>query len=495
MRRKAVFPIIITAALILSSCATQAELQRPGVNRRWDDSVAASFDDAHVLLQSSRDLNERSRYALHLSRSYEQLGAHSEALHYARIAERSLRQLDEPAYDVSIELIHILFDLEQISEAERELQLTLDSLTLSGDENLQGEYLSRIIQLIFSLDDITGDQFRRVTDRVLFIGDPRIRSSVLQETIFHMWQVSFSGDVTGIVQHAIAASSGVPDRLTQSAGLIYLSGLVGKLSQPVSGVDPVQLRNRGLRIWRESDLWTIDRNVALLAVRGSILSGHRVVLEELLSSVPGNSARAEILLQEAEWFLRYSDADSALFLLQEAQRYASSIDSDELKSIAYVRLALLNVEMGHEETAVDLIREARQLSPRYWLSNTDAAYAMAVLFARESDTAGIAEVISSLRDPVDQAQVYLELYSGLDDSLLDSVGAVILREVPFLLRRINWSRNSLLGAELSSAVIRAAGRGDTAFVAELRSIRPPQDLQVLIESRYAQALQIRAEQF
>ncbi|MFW6363062.1 MAG: hypothetical protein ACOC0D_04370 [Spirochaeta sp.] len=483
----------IAAAVLLASCATDVEVQRPVQQRGWDDSVRAALEDAHQNLQQTRDLPLRARQALWIAETYLAMNAVAEAEHYTLIARNIIQESEEPLYPQTLHLIRLSYALERIDIAEQFLQSMLDSLTLSGDESLQGDYLIQLLDLVFSLEDPDADVFRRITDRVLFIGDPAIRSEVLRITIRHIWQESFEGDVTGIVQHAIAATAGIEDQVAQAAGFVHLSGLTGALGRPVTGVDPGQLMRRGMSIWRGADLWSIDRDTAAIAVRGSMLGRSTGILDEILLGIPGNNARVEILTEQAYWFSRFQLDDIAAEILDYADRHAEETDSGELEAAGLAKIALGRYLAGDSQQAGQLLPAAEAAADRYWHTDANAAYAAARIYAETGQVNRIAEVAGDQRDPLDQVRVYLRLYNELSPEALQQGSSLILREVPFLLRRIGWSRSNQLPELVQQAVIRAAERGDTAFIAELRAIRPPQELEVFIDARYAHALLVRLQ--
>lgn len=480
--------LVMTVLLAFAGCATEVALQQPTVRRGWDDSVLAALDDAHQRLQQVRDPEQRISQALHIADALFEMEALEAADHYAQIAFRTLQQSEYPLFDQAVTLIRVLYALDQTAQADRLLQSTLDTLTLSGNEPLQGQYLTRILQLVFSLDEPTADQFRRITDRVLFIGDPGIRSQVLRETIQLMWQANFSGDVTGIVQHAIAATSGVDDRVAQAAGFIHLASLIELLNQPIAGVDAEQIRARGLRIWRDANLWSIGQLSAATAVQGSMLTARAELLEEVLAGIPGNVARVEILTKQAFWYIETGLLDQAERLVEYAAQFSRAIDSAELRAGAVAQIGLVHQLLDDPATAQRRIEEAAAMSPRYWHTNPAAAYAAGRVLIENGQFGRAVQLIGSQRDPVHQVEAYLRLYSELDDDTLAQSQSLLLRELPFLLRRIGWSRSNHLPDLVQQTIIRAARRGDTALIAELRSIRPPQEMQVLLDSRYAQAM-------
>ncbi|AFG36753.1 hypothetical protein [Spirochaeta africana] len=486
--------VLLVSLAVFSGCATQVEIQRPAEQRGWDDSVNAALEDAHQQLQQARDPGLQVQQALQLADAYIAMGAESEASHYAQFANRIIVQHELPLYDQTLDLIRVLYALGQEQTADRRLQEMLDRLTLSGDEPLQGEYLVLLLELVFQLEEPSADLFRRVTDRVLFIGDAQIRSSVLRETIRLMWQASFSGDVTGIVQHAIAATSGIEDRVAQAAGYLHLSGLIHALGRQITGVDAQELAQRGMRIWRQADLWSIERDSAAMAVRGSMLSGNTAVLEEILNGIPGNQARVEILVTQAYWLAAQGLRDPAAVALEYAGRYVGAVDSPELRAAGMAGIALGQQLIGDPDAAAAGLRSAADTAVRYWNTNPEAAYAAARVLAERGEPDAVLGIAGDQRDPLNQAAVYLRLYAEMGETGLSRIDGLILRELPFVLRRIGWSRSNQLPELVAQVVVRAAERGDTALLAELRAIRPPQELQVMIEARYAQALLIRLEQ-
>ncbi len=484
--------LCISALFSLFSCVSTQKLDMPAYDKGWDVSVTSALQEAHSALQESREPAERATQAVYLSAALLAMNANRPALYYARLADDEFNRSESIDYDQLLESIRILYGLEQLELAQSQTGLFLDSLTLSGDSPLQARYLGKILAMAFAIEQVDTDEYRRISDRILFIGDAGIRAEALQDTLILMWQYDVPGDITGLVQHAIAAAAGIKEPVVQAAAFLHLAGLVNQLKRPVSGVDVQQLVRRGMGLWRGADLWMIDRKSAAMAVRGSLMALQGDLLPEILAGVPGDSARVEILASQADWFLQNGMRQEAALLAGMAQEYIEAIDSDELRAVAYSRVAKVLLLLEQPDVAFAAVESAINTGTRFWYTSWEAAYAVCRVYAAGGRVDDLVQIASDQREPLNQLKVYLSLYADVPEKEMEQLHGTLLGEVPFLVRRVGWSRIDQYYYLLEKVINRAAERGDTALLAELRAIRPPQDIHVYVSARYAHAVQSRS---
>ncbi len=514
--------MLIIGALFLSavSCITNNSIENPGLDRGWDQAVSGALQDAHDLLVRIQDPLIQIDSAVQLSWALFDMGAVEESEYYLSYAvvwcsEQLQEQIEEKQsaeeavqiderdrrlWDASVSLISQLFRLEKPEKAEQIITPLLDLLTLSGESSLQADYFYRILDIVLSSGQGDAHLYRQITDRILFISDSAMRAETLRRTLERMWQIGIKGDVSSLAQHAAAALSGMDERVPQAAGMLYLAGILRLMDQSVRGLESDRLMDRGIGLWRSADMWAVEKNNAALATRGGLLTGRDTFVNEVLTSLPGAIARIDILLDQAGWFASSGLPQQARSLLQRVENEIASLPELAANPALYslqIRLALGWQQLGNMQAVEAIAAASASWREIFWYDQPETALALCQILAAgvppTQANERIAAVIAALRSPEDRALVYTRLYVLAPASQLDFLQSLVLRELPFLLRRVDWGSKNQFSQDIEGLIRRAAQRGDTALLAELRSIRPPEAHRVGIEARYAHALIVREQ--